>query len=237
MTTNGHPLDIDMGNSRTKWRCGPATGSLPSPQLPRLAQAPCRVRIATVLGNREQVACAVESRFGVAAEFASVAPCLGGVKCGYEEPSRLGVDRWLATVAAWQQVRRAAVVVSAGTAMTIDFVHANGRHEGGYIVPGLRLSRQALDSNTANLRVADSEPTSADMREVPRDTQAGVALGTVLMLSAFVNTAVANFTSRCKGDPVLFLSGGDAPVLATHLTTPVRQQPHLVLDGLAIALP
>ena len=237
MTTNGHPLDIDMGNSRTKWRCGPATGSLPSPQLPRLAQAPSRVRIATVLGNREQVACAVESRFGVAAEFASVAPCLGGVKCGYEEPSRLGVDRWLATVAAWQQVRCATAVVSAGTAMTIDFVHANGRHEGGYIVPGLRLSRQALDGNTAELRVADSETASVDAREVPRDTQAGVALGTVLMLSAFVNTAVASFASRCEGDPVVFLSGGDAPVLATHLTTPVRQQPHLVLDGLAIALP
>ena len=179
----------------------------------------------------------MESRFGVAAEFASVAPCLGGVKCGYEEPSRLGVDRWLATVAAWQQVRRAAVVVSAGTAMTIDFVHANGRHEGGYIVPGLRLSRQALDGNTANLRVADSEPTSADAREVPRDTQTGVALGTVLMLSAFVNTAVASFAARCKGDPVVFLSGGDASALVTHLTTPAHQQPHLVLDGLAIALP
>ena len=72
---------------------------------------------------------------------------------------------------------------------------------------------------------------------MPRDTQTGVALGTALMLSAFVNTAVANFTARCEGDPLVFLSGGDAPALATHLTTPVRQQPHLVLDGLAIALP
>ena len=229
-----------MGNSRTKWRCGTAHGSLPSPQLPRLAQAPCRVRVATVLRNREGVASAVEARFGVAAEFASVTSRLGGVQCGYREPSRLGVDRWLATVAAWRQVRCAAVVVSAGTATTVDFVAANGHHEGGYIVPGLRLMRTALNANTADVRVADGETTEADARDaqaIPRDTQAGVALGTARMLGAFVNAAIADFDQHCQGRPAVFLSGGDAPLLAAQVTTPVRLQPHLVLDGLAIALP
>lgn len=226
-----------MGNSRTKWRCGAADGSLPSPQLPRLAQAPRRVRVATVLRNRERVACAVEAQFGVAAEFASVTSRLGGVRCGYREPSRLGVDRWLATVAGWRQVRRAAVVVSAGTATTVDFVRADGRHEGGYIVPGLRLMRQVLNANTADVRVADCDAAEANAREVPRDTQAGVVRGTVRMLGAFVNAAVADFADRYQGEPVVFLSGGDAPLLAEQVTTPVRLQPHLVLDGLAVALP
>ena len=243
MTATAHPLDIDMGNSRTKWRCGSANGALPSPQLPELAQTPCRIRVATVLRNRQRIACAVEEQFGVVAEFASVTPSLQGVQCGYREPNRLGVDRWLSTVAAWRQVRRAAVVVGAGTAATMDFVHADGRHEGGYIVPGLRLMQEALDRNTADVRVARDhwavapKDTFANVKSAPCDTQTSVAAGTLLMLCTFVNTAVADFATRCEGDPAIFLTGGDAPLLAAHLTMPVRLEPHLVLEGLAIALP
>ena len=236
-------LDIDMGNSRTKWRCGAASGALPSPQLPALAEMPARVRVATVLGNRERIACAVKARFGVAAEFASVASRLQGVRCGYRQPRQLGVDRWLATVAAWRKVRRATVVVDAGTAATIDFVYADGRHEGGYIVPGLRLMRRALASDTADVRIACGaesdrpEAASSSAKAAPRDTRTAIAAGTSAMLCAFVDAAVADFAARCQGDPEVFLTGGDAPALAARLTLPVRLEPHLVLDGLALALP
>ena len=115
-------LDIDMGNTRTKWRCGDATGALPAPELPRPAAAPERVRVATVLGNRPAIAGAVKRRFGVEAEFAATSASLAGVRCGYDEPGQLGVDRWLAAVAAWQRVRDAVAVVSVGTAATVDAV-------------------------------------------------------------------------------------------------------------------
>ena len=123
-------LDIDMGNTRTKWRCGDETGALPAPQLPRPVAVPERVRIATVLGNRGVLARAVKARFGVDAEFASPSARLAGVRCGYDEPGQLGVDRWLAAVAAWQRVRDAVAVVSVGTAATVDAGRCHGAARG-----------------------------------------------------------------------------------------------------------
>ena len=49
-------LDIDMGNTRTKWRCGDEAGALPAPGLPRPVAVPDRVRVASVLGDRAGIA-------------------------------------------------------------------------------------------------------------------------------------------------------------------------------------
>ena len=231
-------LDIDMGNTRTKWRSGGEHGALPAPQLPTLQTPPCRVRVATVLRNQDEIAAAVRHRYGVGAEFAATAACLGGVRCGYREPERLGVDRWLALVAAWRQVRTDTVVVGAGTAVTVDFVQANGRHEGGYIAPGLGLMRDALTQRTANIRLSSSA-SAADAcgHEVPSDTTSAVLAGTATMLVAFAQAAIERFAVRRAAQPTIFVTGGDAARLVDGLARPAQHRPHLVLDGLAIALP
>ena len=227
-------LDIDMGNTRTKWRCGGESGALPAPKLPCPAAGPERVRVATVLGNRRVIASAVKSRFGVDAEFASTSARLAGVRCGYGDPGQLGVDRWLAAVAAWQRVRDAVAVVSVGTAATVDLVDAAGQHQGGFIAPGLRLLTESLRQRTADVR---PEPR-AEPRLMPgSDTAGAVAAGTFVMLLAYVEATLAGITSRNASPVAVFLTGGDAPLLAPHLTMPAISEPALVLDGLAIALP
>ena len=232
--TAARPLDIDMGNTRTKWRCGDAAGFAPAGQLPEPPSAPTRVRVATVLRNQDAVAGAVRERFGVAAEFATVAARLGGVRCAYAEPAQLGVDRWLALVAAWRRARAATVVIGVGTAATVDFVRADGRHAGGYIAPGLRLLREALRRRTAAVRPTAQAAASL----VPgTDTDAAVSSGTWLMLVAFAQAAVAECAAVGSAQPEVFLTGGDAELLAGCLSAPVQCAPHLVLDGLAIALP
>jgi type III pantothenate kinase len=226
-------LDIDMGNTRTKWRCADATGALPAPELPTLTAKPERARVATVLQNQDEVAAAIMHRFGVQAEFAGTSASLGGVRCAYANPSRLGVDRWLALVAAWQYTRKATAVISLGTAATADFVLEDGHHEGGFIAPGLRTLRQALRRDTAVVRPS-ATPVA---RLLPgADTDSAVAGGTFVMLLAFVEAALAGFASRA-GDIAVMLTGGDAGLLRPHLTHDAREAPHLVLDGLAVALP
>lgn len=227
-------LDIDMGNTRTKWRCGDATGALPAPELPRLAAAPERVRVATVLGNRPAIAGAVKRRFGVEAEFAATSTRLAGVRCGYDEPGQLGVDRWLAVVAAWQRTRDAVAVVSVGTAATVDSVDATGQHQGGFIAPGLRLLTESLNRRTADVRL---DPRAEPRLAPGSDTGQAVAAGTLLMLLAFVDAALARIKSRSASPVAIFLTGGDAPLLARHLAFEATCEPTLVLDGLAIALP
>ena len=67
-----------------------------------------------------------------------------GLRNGYRDPAQLGVDRWLAMCAAWQQFPGSLCVVDAGTAVTIDVVAADGAHSGGLILPGV-----CLDGNRA----------------------------------------------------------------------------------------
>lgn len=227
-------LDIDMGNTRTKWRCGEEAGALPAPGLPRPVTVPERVRVASVLGDRRGIALEIRRRFGVEPEFATTSASLAGVCCGYREPHRLGVDRWLAVVAAWRRTRHALAVISVGTAACADFVDADGRHAGGYIAPGLRLLADALDRRTADVR---PDPHAVPRLEPGTDTQQAVAAGTLLMLAAFVDAAIERLRSR-SGPPVaVFLTGGDAALLAPRLGRDVRCEPELVLEGLAIALP
>ena len=227
-------LDIDMGNTRTKWRCGDVAGALPSPELPYPAVVPERVRVASVLGNRGDIAQAIRKRFGVEPEFAATSASLAGVSCGYREPHRLGVDRWLAVVAAWQRSRHALAVISVGTAACVDFVDADGRHAGGYIAPGLRLLADALDRRTADVR---PDPRAAPRLEPGTDTQQAVAAGTLLMLNAFVDAAIVRLQSRSAPPVAVYLTGGDVGLLAPRPGVDVRCEPELVLEGLAIALP
>ena len=161
-------LDIDMGNSRTKWRFGGSTGALPSPQVPDLNVAPSRVRVATVLRNRAALGRIIADRYGVDAEFASTAAELGGVRCGYPDPARLGVDRWLGTVAAWRLSNGPVTVISAGTAATVDFVDAHGRHEGGHIAPGLRLLRDVLDRRLRTCGPTDRSSRAPHPAPIPK---------------------------------------------------------------------
>ena len=257
-------LDIDMGNTRTKWRCGGEGGALPAPELPCPVVVPERVRVASVLGNRGSIAAEIRRRFNVEAEFAATSASLAGVRCGYREPHRLGVDRWLAVVAAWQRTHHALAVISVGTAACADFVDADGQHAGGYIAPGLRLLVDVLDRRTAGVRPEPREEPSAGEREGPAprkeepsageregpaprnqqrrlepgtDTQQAVAAGTLMMLTAFVDAALVRLRSRSSPPVAVFLTGGDAALLAPRLGVDVRWEPELVLDGLTIALP
>ena len=234
MTATPGALDVDIGNSRTKWRMGDATGAAAGIDTPALPERPRRIRIACVAGDRRGIADRFEDAYGVQPEFAQTTAQLAGVTCGYDEPARLGVDRWLAFVAAWSAVRRAVTVVDLGTAATLDFVTADGRHQGGYIVPGLGLMAAALARDTAGVRVAGD--LAPELRP-GRSTAQAVRRGATAMLLDFIEASVVRFARQCGGSPEVFLTGGDAELVAERLPFVLRVEPDLVLDGLRLALP
>lgn len=227
-------LDVDIGNTRTKWRFGGVRGTGSGVVIPALEDRPDRVCIACVSAAREEIGARFESAFGVHPEFAETTAHLAGVTCGYKEPALLGVDRWLALVAAWNAASQPAVVADIGTAATLDFVMSDGNHVGGYIVPGLGTMAAALARDTARVRVAGD--LAPDL--LPgRDTVQAVRRGTTAMLVSFLEWSVARFSCHGGESPTVFLTGGDADDLAGRLSFPVRIEPDLVLDGLALALP
>ncbi len=73
----------------------------------------------------------------------------------YENPERLGADRWAALIGARALHPHACVVVTAGTATTVDLLSAAGDFLGGLILPGVELMQQALARGTAQLPLAD----------------------------------------------------------------------------------
>ena len=238
-------LELDIGNSRIKWRQLAADGQvmargdrahrdLPGGPVPWSDLLPVRdirrLRVANVAGTEiaADLGRWARATLGIAPEYARAAAQAAGVTSGYLEPERLGVDRWLALLAAWHELGRACVVADAGTAVTVDVLDAAGRHGGGYIVPGLRLMLDALLSGTRGVRPS---PGTVATLAAGQCTSDAVLRGCTAMTVALIER------SRGAADWPVLLTGGDAGLLAPWLAAPILLRPELVLDGLCLALP
>ncbi len=158
-----------------------------------------------------------------------------GVRCAYADPSRLGIDRWIAVLAAHHLAAGAACVIDAGTAATFDAVDAQGRHLGGLIMPGPQLLAAALDRNTSNIGAtlaAAVAPSGLDL--LGKSTDAAVGNGAMLALAGALDRAVDAVETALAERSTVYLTGGDAPALRGWLETEVELRADLVLEGLAL---
>lgn len=154
----------------------------------------------------------------------SVRHCLG-VTNGYEQAEKLGIDRWLALIAARQMSRQPTWVIDCGTAITLDFISAAGVHLGGLISPGLALMRQALASGTAQLGLS-SEKFPLGLAD---HTQAAIYSGS---LYAAIGLIEKTIRTENQNNSKILLTGGDAELIAAELVLNVEVQTDLVLRGL-----
>jgi type III pantothenate kinase len=159
---------------------------------------------------------------------------------GYREPWRLGADRWAAMLGARAGGfgRKALLVVSAGTALTVDLIDPHGRHCGGVIVPGPGLMTASLLADTAGIarRARGSRPTAARRKIFASDTRSALQSGTRLAAAALIDKLRVEARRKLGHDPIVLLTGGDAATLAQQLTCKSKLLPDLVLRGLAAAL-
>lgn len=239
-------LEFDAGNTRIKWRqlsaeSGVVLNEGVFADLDEVLASPladsrplqvrmCSVRSAELTERLRQWSAVV---LGREADVAAVTRSCGGVSNQYEDMSRMGADRWLAMIAAYNRIQDACVIVDAGTALTIDVVNATGRHEGGYILPGRRMMTGSLEANTAiRLRHIDS-----DSVDLGNDTDAAVLHGALASQVALVEWVLGRLSGANRA-PRVILSGGDAEALLAGMATPGAEIiPSLVLDGLAYACP
>ena len=248
-------LLIDIGNTRIKWAtlvngAFEVSGELvhrgqdPSGVLEFLGQfdtKPDSVRAANVAGDtmRKAIADAVYARWKLAIEFAQTQASAGPIRNGYHDYRQMGVDRWLAILAAFERYHQPVCVVDVGTAVTIDQVDGAGVHLGGLIVPGLDLMRRALVSDTGDIENwvgARSEGGEIEDLIFGRSTAEAIDGGGL--------TAICGLIERCKerlssqyGDSVLVLTGGDAGRIMPKISTQLDHRPLLVLEGLVIYSP
>ena len=237
-------LLVDLGNTRLKWalsRAGEArAGGVFAHAGKTFAAAlreewhdlsrPGAVLVASVvsLAREHELDAYVRERFGFGAQFVRSPAHALGVRNAYAEPARLGVDRFLALAAAHARAPRLQVLVSAGTALTVDALAADGEHLGGLIVPGPRLMREAVIGGTARVDAHEGR-----LLDLPRSTADGVYSGSLFAAAG----AIAWFRDRVAGRhgdaPALLLGGGGADELEP-LLAPVERVHDLVLHGLAL---
>jgi type III pantothenate kinase len=171
---------------------------------------------------------AVRAR-GFKLRSAQSAAQFGKLRIAYAEPTHLGVDRFLALLAASERTDGPWLVVSIGSAVTVDLLGADGKHFGGLIAPSPEHMREALASRFAALDLP--EGVAGDFARDSADAVAsgirGAALG-LLERSAHAAEALLGMS------PTLLATGGGASLLEGWRRTALVPAPDLVLEGLAI---
>lgn len=239
-------LDLDVGNTRLKWRSVDAQGKVLARgaqsdcdsfvELAKQLETPQRIRVACVRDTSfmERLQARIKATWGLEIEFAKSESRAGGVINAYLQPEKLGVDRWLTMLAARSRGLEACCIIDAGSALTVDLLSSAGHHQGGYIIPGLAMQRASLLEKTA-IRL----PEAFVWEGVAPGASTSAAIHNGI-LSMTVEWLVAISKPVLESGGVLYLTGGDAPVFSAYLKA--RSVPHelvadLVLEGLGAALP
>ena len=178
-------------------------------------------------GEYEQQLAARLKEAGISSTWLTAEAAFADVKNAYLNPRQLGVDRWMGLLAARQRTCEAVLVVSVGTAMTVDALSAEGVFLGGVIVPGMHLMRQALQQGTARVEAA-----TGDWQAFPRTTADAVQSGIVAALCGAVAQQHARLAEIAGAMPRCLLTGGDAETVLSHLRVPAEHVPALVLEGI-----
>jgi type III pantothenate kinase len=242
-------LALDIGNTRLKW----AQYASPRPDAALLAQG------AEFLENIEKLsdgawhglaapahilgcavaADAVKRRLEEQMELWDVSPQWvvasegeAGLRNGYDYPTRLGSDRWVAMIGAYhrmlgQGAPRPMVVVMVGTAVTVEALDASGKFLGGLILPGHGIMLRALESGTAGLHVPTGE-----VREFPTNTSDALTSGGTYAIAGAVERMVQHVRTHCGAEPRCVMTGGAGWKMAPSMSVPFDLVDNLIFDGL-----
>jgi type III pantothenate kinase len=158
-----------------------------------------------------------------------------GLKTGmpilYENPGEVGADRIVSSVAAYEEVRAACVVVDFGTATTFDAISAKWEYLGGAIAPGLQISAEALDLKTAKLpRIEIRKPDFVIGRTTVGSMQSGLYYGYI----GLVDNIIREMRACLADSAVVLATGGASELFAREIPAIDRFLPDLVLTGLRI---
>ena len=158
-------------------------------------------------------------------------------------PARVGIDRLLAALAACHFCDQdRLIVIQAGSAVTVDVVERTGassfgkpfRFSGGAILPGVPMMLQLLGRAADMLPEIDANDL-VNLPELPgKNTEAAMVAGCSSCLVGGVQHLVERYRKQFGLPLPIILSGGDGPLLAPHLSSPIKLVPQLVMQGIRI---
>jgi type III pantothenate kinase len=244
-------LALDIGNTRLKW----ALYAAPHPGAKLLQQGAVFLETIDTLAESDwqqlgepssMLGCvvagdAIRRRVEEQLEIWDIEPHWvvpsaheAGLSNGYDHPSRLGADRWVALAGARARVLaagapRPALVVMVGTAVTVDALDAGGHFLGGLILPGFGLMQRALEMGTAGLKVPTGE-----LADFPTNTSDALMSGGINAIAGAIERQARRLEARTGQAPMLLMSGGAAAKLAPVTDLPFATVETLIFEGLLL---
>ncbi|WP_404301558.1 type III pantothenate kinase [Alicycliphilus denitrificans] len=242
-------LAIDVGNSRLKWALYDAArpgavmhahGVEFLDHIERLAEgawanlpAPTHMLGCVVAGDpvKRRVAEQMEL-WDVPARWVVPSQEEAGVVNGYDHPTRLGSDRWVAMIGARHRLlaqgpARPLILAMVGTAVTVEALDADGRFLGGLIVPGHGIMLRALEAGTAGLHVPTGE-----VRLFPTNTSDALTSGGTYAIAGAVERLYQHLQQHCGQEPLCMMTGGAGWKMAPSMARPFELVENLIFDGL-----
>jgi pantothenate kinase type III len=240
-------LLIDIGNTKTKWMLRDQkkiyqedsflTEDIDQDYF-QFSEKIHKILVSNVAGFEKEAILKIKlKKFSCPVEFVKPHKKWKHLLNGYQDISSLGVDRWLSALSVCESIQKASLIVSVGTAVTIDYLSIDKKEhqytfEGGVILPGLHLTKNTLSQNTAQL-INDDGKFQIPAINTANAIQSGFILSVLGNLKSFVELALSK-----SSDVHIILSGGDAEFIYQHLTEDLKRyttiKKDLVLDGLFV---
>lgn len=152
-----------------------------------------------------------------------------GLTINYQPLASLGTDRLVNSFAAAEKYGVPCIVVSLGTATTIDVIDRNREFLGGLIAPGMATSAKALASLASKLpEVEIAEPLNV----IGTTTAASIQSGVFYSQAGLIETAVRHIRSEIARNAQVIATGGFAYLVARKCQSIDTIDPDLTLDGL-----
>jgi type III pantothenate kinase len=242
-------LALDVGNTRLKW----ALYDAPQPgaallahgaefleNIDKLAEGPWstlpepgQILGCIVAGDaiRRRVSAQLEL-WDATPQWVVASSAEAGLVNGYDHPTRLGADRWVAMIGARHRILARGqccplVVVMVGTAVTVEAIDLDGKFLGGIIIPGHGIMLRALESGTAGLHV----PTG-DVVDFPTNTSDALTSGGTFAIAGAVERMIQHVRQHCGAPPVCIMTGGAGWKMAPSMSVPFELVDSLIFDGL-----
>lgn len=178
------------------------------------------IRVGCVLQDkerRESLLNGIASHWGIEPQLARTLKNHKGLTIAYDDPAKLGVDRWLALLAATQipssvsaPLPSAQLIIDVGTATTVDLLVAS-RHLGGLIIPSKDLMTEAFISRTQLQLSPDSNKqrgTHIKDEKWGTDSESCLYLGVERMFASFMLQLADDFFRDYPAGRLLISGGG-----------------------------
>lgn len=163
--------------------------------------------------------------------FVQSSPALG-LEVRYNPPEAVGADRLANALGGLQHFHPPFVVVDFGTATTFDVIAADGAYVGGAILPGVLVSATALVGRTAKLPQIEF---IIPERTIGTNTTESLQSGIIWGYAGAIDALASRIVDELGGEAMVIATGGLGGMFMGICKALDRYEPHLTLDGLAVA--